>query len=241
MRLSVVIPAYNESLLIGRCLECVHRAFDASRREDLQFECVVVDNNSSDDTAALARAAGVQVVFEPVNQIARARNAGAAAAAGEWLLFIDADSWLHPASLSGVLRAIDSGRVAGGGSLIDLEPIPWSYRPALEAWNLLSRVARLAAGSFVFCRADAFRDVGGFGAQLYAGEELDFSAKLKAWGRRRGLRFVILKSPRHVSSGRKCYLYSKGELAKFLFRWLLSPRRSMRDPRHLDYFYGGRR
>ena len=54
------------------------------------------DNNSKDRTAEIARAAGARVVFEPVNQIARARNAGAAAATGIWLVFVDADS--HPSA-----------------------------------------------------------------------------------------------------------------------------------------------
>ena len=49
-------------------------------------EIIVVDNNSTDNTANLA--AGAQVVFEPINQIGRARNAGAAVAVGDWLLFV---------------------------------------------------------------------------------------------------------------------------------------------------------
>ena len=57
-------------------------------------ELIVCDNNSSDATPAIAAAAGARVVFEPVNQIGRARNAAAAAATGDWLVFVDADS--HP-------------------------------------------------------------------------------------------------------------------------------------------------
>ena len=59
-------------------------------------ELIVCDNNSTDRTAEIARNAGARVVFEPVNQIARARNRGAAAATGDWLIFVDADS--HPSA-----------------------------------------------------------------------------------------------------------------------------------------------
>ncbi|MEK6246435.1 MAG: glycosyltransferase family A protein, partial [Pseudomonadota bacterium] len=60
------------------------------------WELIVCDNNSTDDTAGIARAAGARVVFEPHNQISRARNRGAAGAAGEWLVFVDADSSPSP-------------------------------------------------------------------------------------------------------------------------------------------------
>src|ERR1700746_1981800 len=92
MKLSVIIPAFNEEKFITGCVEKVLRALEANRTNDLTAEVIVVDNNSTDRTAELARAAGATVVFEPVNQIARARNSGAAAATGDWLIFVDADS-----------------------------------------------------------------------------------------------------------------------------------------------------
>ena len=96
MNLSVIIPAFNEERLIGETLRQVKAAVAVFSRRAWQTEIIVCDNNSTDGTAALARAAGAQVVFEPVNQIARARNCGAAAATGDWLVFIDADS--HPSA-----------------------------------------------------------------------------------------------------------------------------------------------
>ena len=94
MRISVIIPAFNEELLLGETLRHVNAAMAGFSRRGWETELIVCDNNSTDNTAKLARAAGATVVFEPFNQIARARNAGAAAACGEWLVFIDADS--HP-------------------------------------------------------------------------------------------------------------------------------------------------
>ena len=73
----------------------------------------------------LARQAGAQVVFEPINQIGRARNAGAAVATGEWLLFVDADSILNPGLLAEILQLIEEGRSVGCGSTIHMEGLPW--------------------------------------------------------------------------------------------------------------------
>ena len=64
MKLSVVIPAWNEEQLLPACLDSVRMAFAA--RPDQSPEVIVVDNNSTDRTAEIARAAGAQVVFEPV-------------------------------------------------------------------------------------------------------------------------------------------------------------------------------
>jgi len=66
---------------------------------------IVVDNNSTDRTGELARAVARRR-FEPINQISRARNAGGRHASGDWLLFVDADSCLHPASVAELLRCI---------------------------------------------------------------------------------------------------------------------------------------
>jgi glycosyltransferase involved in cell wall biosynthesis len=90
----------------------VKTARDAFTTLEWKSELIVCDNNSTDYTADIARAAGATVVFEPVNQIARARNRGAEAATGDWLLFIDADS--HPSAglFTDVVEQIKSDRLA---------------------------------------------------------------------------------------------------------------------------------
>src|ERR1700733_7365998 len=92
VKISVVIPAFNEEKLIGATLRSIQAAGAGFGEMGWHTEIVVCDNNSTNGTAELARAAGAKVVFEPVNQIGRARNTGAAAAEGDWLIFLDADS-----------------------------------------------------------------------------------------------------------------------------------------------------
>lgn len=98
---SVIVPAYNEEAELGRTLPALCAAMEQSGRAG---ELIVVDNNSSDRTAAAAAALGARVVFEPVNQISRARNAGARASAGRFLIFADADTVVSPGLLAAALR-----------------------------------------------------------------------------------------------------------------------------------------
>ena len=86
MHFSIIIPAFNEARLIESCLQSVSASLVANGKPDFISEIIVVDNNSTDNTAELARQAGARIVFEPVNQIGRAHNAGAAEATGDWLL-----------------------------------------------------------------------------------------------------------------------------------------------------------
>lgn len=237
-RLSVIVPAFNEERRLPACLASIR---EAAAAEGLDPEVIVADNNSTDATSELARAAGAAVVFEPFNQISRARNAGAARATGDWLLFLDADSCLHRETLADLLGAMGDGRCAGGGCLVAFDRAPWWGRVGVGLWNLISRTMRWAAGSFVFCRADVFAEIGGFSREMYAAEELDFSRRLKAWAASHDLVVTILKARPHVSSGRKLHLYSHREILLQTLRLVFRFRRTVRQRSRLRYFYDGRR
>ena len=98
---SIVVPAYNEAELLPRTLTALRRVLDAIPH--LRGEIVVANNNSTDRTAAVAAAHGARVVFEPINQISRARNCGAAAALGRYLIFVDADTIASPELVAAAL------------------------------------------------------------------------------------------------------------------------------------------
>lgn len=205
------------------------------------WELIVCDNNSTDRTAEIAHAAGVRVVFEPHNQISRARNRGAADAAGEWLLFVDADSSPSAALFRDLKSAIDGGNCLAGGSTIAADSESFGFRLGIRAWNAISRIARWGAGAFIYCDAAAFRELGGFSEELYASEELDFFQRLKPLARRLGRNIVILHRHPLQTSDRKVRLYSWGELLGFAARVVLHPRRALRNAADCGAWYDGRR
>lgn len=243
MNVSIIIPAYNEEKELPICLDYVRRVLDeiSSERPSINWQLVVTDNNSTDSTGDIAKQAGAQVVFEPKNQIARARNAGAAIATGDWFLFIDADSRLHADSIREMLQTIETGDVGAGGCLVRMDDAPLWGRCSIRIWNTLSRVMGWAAGSYVFCRSDAFRDVGGFDEDYYAAEELHFSKQLRQWCQQRQLRFKILTRQPHASSSRKFRMYSNREIFRLVRKILFSYGRTVRSQASLDFFYDGRR
>ena len=241
MHLSIIIPAFNEERLIARCLQSISTSLADNLQPGFTSEIIVVDNNSTDKTANLARQAGAQVVFEPINQIGRARNAGAAKATGEWLLFMDADSVLNPGLLADILRLIAGGKSVGCGSTIQMHGLPWWATLTLQLWTSTSMLFRWASGALIVCRSDAFRDVGGFNQAVYAAEEIGLSAQLKQWGRQRGLQFVILRTHPLETSSRKVALYSAREIAGQILRVMFHPRRTLQDKKHLSVWYDGRR
>lgn len=241
MQLSIIIPAFNEERLIARCLQSLSASLAEQATPGFASEIIVVDNNSTDQTARLARQAGAQVVFEPINQIGRARNTGAAQATGDWVLFLDADSTLSPELLGDILRVMKSGTAVGCGSTLSMPGLPWWAYAILRCWTQISIVCRWAAGALLLCRRDAFCEVGGFNQELYALEEIDLSKRLHEWGRRRSLKFIILTAHPLDTSSRKISLYSSREIVGQILRVVFRRRRTLTDKKHLSVWYDGRR
>jgi glycosyltransferase involved in cell wall biosynthesis len=240
VKLSIVVPAYNEEALLPRTLAHLRAGMSALAERGWAAELVVCDNNSADRTAAIAREAGARVVFEPVNQISRARNRGARDARGEWLLFVDADCAPSPALFRAMADAIARGECIGGGARVELPASRAAVRVWVTLWNAFSRATSWAAGAFLFCEAHAFRAAGGFSEALYAAEEIDLSRRLKKMARRRGLRFVILSEPL-ATSARKAELYRWWEHARFFAGVALSGGRALRRRERCAIWYDGRR
>src|SRR5215471_758411 len=114
MRLSIIIPAYNEEQYLPRLLKSIEVARSNYSGGRDEIEVIVADNDSSDGTAQVAQAYGARVVHVAKRRIAAARNGGARAARGEILCFIDADSAIHPQTFDEVDRAMKSGRYIWG-------------------------------------------------------------------------------------------------------------------------------
>lgn len=219
---SIIVPAFNEAQELPTTLTAVRRAM---AEQATRGECIVVDNNSSDATAEIAVAQGAdQVVFEAVNQIARARNAGAAASRGRYLIFVDADTRIEPALLTESLARLRSGHCVGGGSVVHFEgPVSPIGRCGIGLWECISKLTRTAAGSYLFCQRSAFEAVGGFDQKLYASEEVRLSRLLRNWGRQHQQSFEILKHAPVATSARKLNWYSGPQIVGWVLLMLLLP------------------
>ena len=241
MKISVIVPAYNEERLISKTLGQLRLAMSAFSEAGWDSELIVCDNNSTDRTAALARDGQALVVFEPINQIARARNSGAAAASGDWYVFVDADSEPSAALLAEVVEQIRAGRCLAGGSTVKLDAdLPAGAR-TIALWNWLSLRFTLLAGSFIFCEAGAFRELGGFNQELFATEELDLTKRLKRLAREKGKQIIILHQHPLLTSARKFQLYKSREIVWLMIRTLATFGGTLRRRESCNPWYDGRR
>src|SRR5262245_18131999 len=109
--LSFVVPAHDEEAVVVGTLRAIRAAASAGGHA---YEVIVVDDGSTDRTATLAAAEGAQVISLNARHIAKARNAGAAAASGDTLIFVDADTLVTPAVVAASVKAIDAGADGGG-------------------------------------------------------------------------------------------------------------------------------
>jgi glycosyltransferase involved in cell wall biosynthesis len=241
VKISIVVPAFNEERLLAASLAQIGSAAGAFTRIGWETELIVCDNNSTDRTTEIARAAGATVVFEPVNQIARARNVGAAAATGDWLVFVDADS--HPSAelFDDVAEQIISGKCLAGGVTVRLDEKHFVAGCITQLWNCASRSLKLLAGSFIFVETETFRKIGGFSNELFVAEELELSKRLKQFARGQGRRVVILHRHPLVTSARKMRLYTMREHLRFLAKVIFSNGRAFGSREKAHLWYDGRR
>ncbi|GMV25064.1 MAG: hypothetical protein AMXMBFR58_10950 [Phycisphaerae bacterium] len=232
MHVSFAIPAHNEQGLLPATLDAVH---DAARRLKLEYDIVVADDASNDNTAQVARDHGARVVSIQARQIAAARNAAARASTGEVLIFVDADTRVTPSAVEEAIDAMHRG-AAGGGAMITFDgPVPWWASVMLAPLVIGFRLFKYTGGCFLFCTRRAFDAAGGWDETLFASEEIEMARRLKKLGR-----FVIVKST-VITSGRKLRTYTGGEVFRAFLRMGLSPRTAVKSRDKLGLWYDPRR
>jgi len=229
--ISFIVPAYNEALLLGATLDAVHVA---ARAVDEDYEIVVVDDASTDDTALVATRHGARLVSVAHRQIAATRNSGARAAQGELLIFVDADTIVNGAVVRAAIDALRDGAVGGGAAVAFEGAVPLYGRLLLPVLVRLFRATRWAAGCFVFCTRNAFVAAGGFDEAFYCAEELVLSRALKRQGR-----FVILRQA-VTTSGRKLRTHSVREILPLLGRFAFGGSRVLKQRQGKELWYAER-
>jgi glycosyltransferase involved in cell wall biosynthesis len=198
----VIIPAYNEESLLPRLLDSIDVARARYARGAAEVEVIVADNASTDATALLAQGRGCRVATVSKRMIAAVRNGGAAAARGEILCFIDADSVVHARTFDVIEATIDSGRFVGGATGVTMER--WSLG-IVATWLLVIPIVWIAGmdTGVVFCRRVDFEAVGGYPEDRHFAEDVAFLLRLRRLGRGRGQRLARATAAKAVASARK--------------------------------------
>jgi glycosyltransferase involved in cell wall biosynthesis len=204
MSISVVIPAFNEESYLGETLASLNRAAAVLlKKEALPVEIIVVDNDSSDSTAEVARSFGARVVRDARHNVATVRNAGAGFACGEILVFVDADTTVPDELLCRVAEVMREHDCLGGAVDTNYRPGRLTSKAYLQLWRLAGKLTRTAQGATQFCRKDIFLALDGYDETLFMGEDVDFYRRLRRFARRHGGSVRLIEDIRVTPSSRR--------------------------------------
>ena len=190
--LSYVVPAYDEADYIDATLSAIR---DQSTNEPI--EVVVADGDSHDGTRSIARDHGAAVLVEDDDGIWAGRNRGAAAADGEWLAFVDADTVVAPIHCD---RMLSCARERGLDAASSRCRVPGIRATCMEATinHVFPRLRRPVLPGFNFLiRREVFEATGGFPA--VPNEDTAYSRRLGRTHRTGYCREVLVEtSPRRI-------------------------------------------
>ncbi|GIK17213.1 MAG: hypothetical protein BroJett003_21770 [Planctomycetota bacterium] len=172
--LSVIIPTLNEAGTVQEAIECALQAESV--------EVLVADGGSTDETWRIATEAGARVIHAPAGRAAQ-MNAGAAAARGQFLLFLHADTTLPIGYAAEVMRMLAAPRVVLGAFRLGIDHSRPVFRLIEWGSNVRSRLLRMPYGDQALCtRASDFYRLGGF-ADLPFMEDFEFVRRVRRRGR----------------------------------------------------------
>lgn len=193
MKLSIIVPTLNEEKVIARTLSAVRELRAVS------YEVILSDGASSDRTVELARKYADKMVVhdgQTRQTIAGGRNAGAAVANGDYLVFMDADVYI-PNINEFFRQALERFETEPAlcGLTVFLKVLPEHVTLSDRLFfGLVNRLYQFcnnvlhwgrASGEFQMVRAEVFRQVGGFNERLVVGEDNDLFGRLSQAGRTR--------------------------------------------------------
>lgn len=171
---SIIIPTRNEAEQLPMTLAHVQQV--------PAVEVIVVDGGSSDETVAVARACGARVVRSATAR-ARQMNAGAAAARGDVLLFLHADTRLEEGFDAAVRAVLRESGVAAGAFALRIDGAGRGLRVVERGVQVRSRVLGLPYGDQgLFVRAETFREIGGY-PEMPIMEDVELVRRLRRRGR----------------------------------------------------------
>jgi rSAM/selenodomain-associated transferase 2 len=206
MRFSIIMPVLNEEAVLERQL--IYLMGQCARQD---YELLLVDGGSSDGTVAIAQRYA-RVLTSPRGR-ATQMNAGAAAANGDVLIFLHADTQLPDDAFWAIEKVLASSKIVGGAFRVCFNCDQWPYRLVAFTTNLRSRVRTLFTGDQAyFIRRTSFQAVGGYPDQPLM-EDLEIIVRLRKIGK-------VVLLPQYVTTSARRH-EKIGLLRSVLFMWYL--------------------
>jgi rSAM/selenodomain-associated transferase 2 len=191
---SVVIPVFNEAKTLETTIGAIHA-------ETVPIEVIVVDAESSDESAAVAKKAGARIICSHFRQRAHQLNLGAQQARAEMIIFLHADTILPLTAIDRMVNVLRVPTIAGGAfrrryaspsKLLRITCLLAFCRNFMIGWHLGDQA--------MFVRRSVFFQLGGF-REVDQFEDLDFSRRLGRFGRIVTLSPCVTSSARRFDSG----------------------------------------
>ena len=209
MKLSVVIPAYNEERYLPETLALITNALSVS---GCQSEIVVVDNDSHDQTRTIAESNGASVVREAEHNISRVRNTGAKHATGDVLIFIDADTHVPEALFQRIANTMQDEKCFGGAVSVKWGRLERTWMKLyLLGGQFWTTVFNMKQGAAQFCRKSVFEKLGGYDSTIFMGEDVEFYWRLSKFAKGKGGRLDFIEDLHVTTSTRRFDKMSLGK------------------------------
>lgn len=201
MKVSIIIPAYNEELALPETLE---RSGQALSLVACPSEIIVVDNESQDGTKQVAEAFGANVFLELEHNIAKVRNTGAKNSTSDILIFIDADTLVPETLFQKITAALEDEKCFGGAVAVEYEHFARKWmRFYLAGWRFWGKFFNMAQGAAQFCRKSVFEKIKGYDQTIFMGEDIEFYWRLSKFAKRNKGYLHFIEHPKVKTSARR--------------------------------------
>ncbi|WP_114767105.1 glycosyltransferase family 2 protein [Vibrio rhodolitus] len=220
---SIVVITLNEEKRIGRLLN------DLSKQTHQDFEVIVVDSNSDDNTCQVATAYEVSLPQLTVHNmeargVSLGRNTGAAMAQYERILFLDADVRLEPTFLANALSQLEEKQLEVAGVYMGAKNLPMIHKLGYGLFNLGLFITQYtfptAVGACIFSTKRAHNEIGGFDLDITLCEDCDYVKRAGKTWRFRFLNLTFGFDPRRLDQDgifKMGATYLKANVRRFFF------------------------
>lgn len=200
MKLSIVIPAYNEEHYLPATLEAVKLAL-----KDIDgAEVLVVDNMSTDRTKDIAIELGARVITEDIRNIGQVRNSGAENSTGDVIIFLDADTLVQLGVFEKIADSMSDPRCVGGSVAVAFAKPQRSWlRQFTKLWDFWGRLLKMRGGALQFARREVFTELEGYDTTIYVGEDIEFHWRLDRLAKKRDGFTAFIEAPIAITSSRR--------------------------------------